>query len=246
MVLMPGVAASQVTRYLGGGGGPVTGPTPELIAALSATAGVGNWSRSMPTHVADDILIAVLEAGWSSPLTYSSGWTQVALERLGSGDNSGGTSHLVLWRRATSSSMPSLSVDTSNHAAGLVMSVRGCRTTGSPFRDVASDAQAASYIPFPSVTSEAATDLLIFAGTSGIDNNTTAGTAQAPSGGSGLSNAQKYAWVSTQGNDGGMAYIGTAEKAVPGATGAVTAGFTTSPGTQNNIGTALVLAAVDL
>lgn len=245
MVLTPGVAASQITRYLGGGGGPVTGPTPEVIATTTATVGVSDWTCAMPTHVADDILIAVIEAGYSSPLTDVSGWTTLAREAYdpGAGD---GTAHMVLWRRATSSSMPSLTVNTSNHAAGVVLSVRGCRNTGSPFRDVATAPATANHIPFPAVTTEESTDLLIFAGSYGIDSGSVPATVQAPSGGTGLSNMQTVTYASTTANDGGMAYVGSAEKLTPGNSGTPSATFGTVPGAQYLVSTTMVLAAVDL
>jgi hypothetical protein len=149
---------------------------PATVRAVGTTAGnLANLTLTYPTREDGDILLLFVETSSGQPVTTvtagSGGgtWTQVT-------SVSGTDSVLgIWWSRWTTGQASQLTVtDTGDHQMGVVISVSGCVTTGTPFQGLAT-ATAASTTSgvIPAVTTTLYNTEIIGAITSGRDANST-------------------------------------------------------------------------
>jgi hypothetical protein len=119
-------------------------PVPQAHAVVSClwqatgarAAGNGNVTVSWPAHQTDDIGLLFLEsANEPYTLTAANGFVEVANSPQGTGTagDVGATLLSVYWARATSGSMSGPQTgDPGNHSHGIIITFRGCETSGSP------------------------------------------------------------------------------------------------------------------
>lgn len=105
------------------------GTMPTLVAVGGAGQGSGNITPNLPTGTAqDDILVMFTETGPSEPVQPPSGWFDLGVP-IGNGISQLG----AFWKRAGSSESAPTVLDSGNHTTAVIVGVRGCITTGSPW-----------------------------------------------------------------------------------------------------------------
>lgn len=117
-----------------GGGGGGSAPTFVAAGAISEqTSGAGNAiTPVIPTHQADDILIAEIQILTpSANITTPSGWTNIMAKLT----NPGGMASQWFWKRAASGSEtnPAISEDVNTVKSARVYVYRGCVASGTPY-----------------------------------------------------------------------------------------------------------------
>ena len=111
------------------------GTMPTIASVGSAFSGTGVPTATLPgTHAADDILVLCIQTS-NQAHTTPSGYTQLGpANGVGDAAQAGATKLYVYWKRdGGSESAPTL-VDSGDHTYGVMFAVRGCPTTGDPFR----------------------------------------------------------------------------------------------------------------
>lgn len=136
----PRHGAKHGTLTLGSTGGPI----PTYVGAGTAASGVGALTPTIPTSVADDILILVVNNTHSSTsdatLTTAEGFTAIAAGAVNSGAYSGLRSHQTLfWKRATGSDNAPTVADNGEFNVARIYAYRDCVTTGDPWDVIGTD-----------------------------------------------------------------------------------------------------------
>lgn len=139
---------------------------PAYQAIGTVVTGTGDITVAWPTHAADDIaLLLVQTSNEAAVLGTPAGFVEIPDSPQGTGTaaTAGSTRLTVFWCRATSSSMTSPVVtDPGNHAFGVILTVRGCITTGDPWDVTAGDTGTASAtITIPGDTTTVAECLIV-------------------------------------------------------------------------------------
>lgn len=110
------------------------GAYPQFIAAGAISfdgADPGSISPAIPTHQADDIIIAAARQEFNDVISESTGWTQIA-----SLQNS--VSCAWFWKRASGSGTTPPTIEASRRFLyGLCYVFRGCVASGTPFENAA-------------------------------------------------------------------------------------------------------------
>jgi hypothetical protein len=195
---------------------------PTVVGVGASVNGTGDITPPYPggyTAVADDIAIDIVETESEIPAPPTN-WAQVTTINVASGTV---TRLTALWRRLTAAEAAPAITTTANHKIGRMIVVRGCRTAGNPYEAAPATTELVSdtTVSIPGTTTTVADCLMLYAFGTGQDVLSSAGaTAWADAS---LANVTERMddWTTT-GLGGGFA-MATGEKAVAGATGAMTA-----------------------
>lgn len=196
---------------------------PNIQDAGSVISGQGSVSISWPTHAADDIGILVIETGGEGTTLTPSGWTHVTGSPLTDVASTSGSKLHVLWKRATSSSEPSVSTgDSGDHQIANIFTVRGCVTTGNPWDVIASSTKttASTTVTFPTVTTTVADALVVLIG-SRPDDSSSNTAFSAVSNGNLTSLAESHESGTVSGHGGGFV-VASGVKSAAGSVGSTT------------------------
>lgn len=170
-------------------------------AMVTDLTGAASTTPTPPAHVADDILIAVVDNAVSGelPTTSTSGWAEILDWVSGTG---GSYPLKAFWKRATGAGTagPTITANNTDQFA-MVFVVRGCVTTGTPYERAKFSAVATWRTPPTSEVITQGTDRLIV-GIAGVTDDTQFSSGYPPSGWTG--NAQV---LSADGTDGGFHII---------------------------------------
>ena len=144
---------------------------PRFTAAAAAISGAGGTLLTgVPTHLADDVLVMIVETANQAVPSWPAGWTEFTNSPQGTGTAAaiGGVRISAAWHRcaAAGEAAPQLQLGTMNHGIARIFGIRGCITTGNPFNAVAGGVQATSTNAYtmPSVTTTAADCLIAYIG----------------------------------------------------------------------------------
>lgn len=203
-------------------------PTFQAVGSLGVFSGAA--TIAWPAHQADDIGLLILETCGGEPISLSTanGFAAVTNSPQATGTTTDGTQLTMFWCRATSSAMGSpVTTDSGDHNIGLIVTFRGCKTSGNPWDVTAGSvkATASTTTTFPSVTTTVADCRIVLAATRDTDSNAAAWSA--------LTNAnlasltEHYDAGSLSGNGGGI-HVGSGTKAAAGSTGTTTATVSSS------------------
>lgn len=112
-----------------------SGTLPTIVSVGSAFSSTAVPTATLPgTHTTNDILVLVIQTA-NEDFTTPSGYTQLGPKNgVGDAASAGSTKLCIYWKRdGGSESAPTLS-DSGDHTYGVMFAVRGCPTTGDPFR----------------------------------------------------------------------------------------------------------------
>jgi hypothetical protein len=174
------------------------------------------------THAANDILLLILQSSNESNITAPAGYQQAGPQNgIGTAALAGATKLSIFWKRDGGSESAPTIPDTGDHTYGVMIAVRGCATTGDPFR---LGGQAWKFTASTTGTSDRGTTVMdntlvmaIFA--HAIDSATAQGTS--PTNASLTSVTEQFDDSTTDGTGGGI-YVTTGVMAVHGAFGPFT------------------------
>jgi len=149
-------------------------------------------------------------------------WTEVvnSPQNTGTAGAAGGTRLSIFWKRAVSAAETSPTItDTGDHQVGVIITYRGCATTGVPINITAGGVltPAGTTITFPSVTTTVKGCLIVLAASSDTDANSTTEFSSFIN--AGLSNlTERIDYIGNTGRGGGFG-VADGGKVVAGATG---------------------------
>ena len=108
---------------------------PIFVAASAEFSSTGVPTAVLPTgHVANDILVLVLQSSNDSLITPPTGYTQIGPQNgIGTGAAAGANRQLVCWKRDNGAESAPTIPDTGDHTYGMMFAIRGCPTSGDPF-----------------------------------------------------------------------------------------------------------------
>lgn len=111
------------------------GTLPTINSVGSAFSSTAAPTATLPGTVAqDDILVLVLQSSQQSIAT-PAGYAQLGPQNgIGAAAAAGSTRLGIFWKRAGSSESAPTIADSGDHTYGVMFAVRGCPTTGDPFR----------------------------------------------------------------------------------------------------------------
>jgi len=111
------------------------GTLPTINSVGSAFSSTGAPTATLPgTVAADDILVLVLQSSQQA-LATPAGYAQLGPQNgIGPAAAAGSTRLGIFWKRAGSSESAPTIADSGDHTYGVMFAVRGCPTTGDPFR----------------------------------------------------------------------------------------------------------------
>jgi hypothetical protein len=166
------------------------------------------------------LLFVECQGGDTATLSTANGFVQVTNSPQSTGSAGTGSKLSVWWCRATSASMSSpIMTAASDHQFGIILTFRGCTTSGNPF-DITSGgvkASATTTTTTTGVTTTLANALIVEAITKDLDS--TAAFASAQTNAALASITERFDAGTVSGNGGGIA-VHTGTKAAVGATGA--------------------------
>lgn len=112
-----------------------SGTLPTINSVGSAFSGTGAPTATLPgTVAADDILVLVLQSSQQAIAT-PAGYAQLGPQNgIGPAAAAGSTRLGIFWKRAGSSESAPTIADSGDHTYGVMFAVRGCPTSGDPFR----------------------------------------------------------------------------------------------------------------
>lgn len=112
------------------------GTLPSIVSVGTEFSSTGVPTATLPgTHAANDILVLVIQTANDSDYAAPTGYTRLGPQNgIGTGAAAGSTKLAIFWKRdGGSESAPTLT-DSGDHTYGVMFAVRGCPTTGDPFR----------------------------------------------------------------------------------------------------------------
>ena len=194
--------------------------------------GTAATAVAWPAHAVDDIALLFVETagGQATTLGTANGFVEVTGSPQATGTGTAGTRLAVYWCRATSTSMasPTVVVTTGDHGYGLIITFRGCITTGNPWDGTpvgGVKAAASTSATVTGLTTTVANTLLVQALTKDLD--TAAAFASAQTNGN-LSSITERTDAGTNVGGGGGIAVWHGGKATAGATGNTTVTVTSS------------------
>lgn len=109
---------------------------PTVVSVGSAFSGTGVPTATFPgTHALNDILVLVLQQSNQANVTAPAGYKQIGAQNgIGAAAAAGSTKLSVFWKRDNGAESVPTIPDTGDHTYGVMFAVRGCPTTGDPFR----------------------------------------------------------------------------------------------------------------
>jgi hypothetical protein len=196
---------------------------PTIGYQANTTLGGTSWGDvvTWPTHQIGDVALLVVESAGGKAVTLSipSGFIAVANSPQATGIGTAGTQVSVFWCRAYKDAMPSVTIaDTGDHITYVILTVRGCVKSGSPFDVTAGSvkAVASTSATVSEVTTTVAGCLIVQALTSDLSSASAFASAQTNANLTGIT--ERVDAGTTQGTGGQIAII-TATKTAAGATG---------------------------
>ena len=228
-----------VSAFMSGGWcGPASAQAAATYQATGTVAsGTGALTVAWPSHQVDDVALLFVETANEAVAT-PSGFTAVANspQSTGTAATAGATRLSVFWARATSSSMPNVSVaDSGNHTVAVIVTFRGVASTGDPVEASAGSvkASATTTTTFPAVSTTTAGAVIVLAAAVDLDSASTAVWSAFTNGNlTGL--AERVDQTVTSGVGGGLG-IATGTFAGTGSTGTSSGTLTSSITTQMTI-----------
>jgi hypothetical protein len=195
---------------------------PTVVAVGSATTGATTAvTPAFPAGMAvDDVIIGIGESAGAE--TYPSAATNGFAHVTGSPvTQDSQTTLTVIWRRYDGSVTAHSWGDAGNHNMGRYIAIRGVKTSGNPWNQVATSVEsvADTSAAWPSVTTTAADCLVLLIIATGRDLATTANLG-AVTGGTGLTSITERMDDWTAAGTGGGFGLATASMVTAGATGA--------------------------
>lgn len=109
---------------------------PTVVSVGTEFHATGVPTATLPgTHAADDILVLCIQQSNESNYAAPTGYTKLGPQNgIGAAATAGSTKLAIFWKRdGGSESAPTLT-DSGDHTYGVMFAVRGCPTTGDPFR----------------------------------------------------------------------------------------------------------------
>lgn len=114
-----------------------TSSPPTFVAAGVSASGTGDVTPGLPTgHTTNDILLLFVQTnqqGASAPAGYARLGPAVG---IGTAAAAGGVRGYVFWKRDAGSESDPTVTDTGDHTLAQIIAIRGCPTSGDPFRSV--------------------------------------------------------------------------------------------------------------
>lgn len=200
------------------------GTLPSIVSVGTAFSSTGVPTATLPpTYTTDDILVLCIQQSNETNYAAPAGYTQLGPQNgIGAAATAGSTKLSLFWKRAASGaeSAPTLT-DSGDHTYGVMFAVRGCPTSGDPFRMIG---QAWKFIASTTGTGDAGTTragncLVVTIFAHAIDSASAQGSA--PTNASLTNVTGQFDGATTDGTGGGI-YIVSGEKALPGAVDATT------------------------
>ena len=204
----------------------------QWVANGSASALTIGWPTTSPTYTTDDICFLVTETSDSAAptLTTASGFQYIG------GVYTSGTNATRLdlwWCRATSASMPSVTIGTPvDHVIAMMFTVRGCTNVGEPWDTsigllTQTKTTASTTTSYPTTTTVKSNCETLYLATNGRDT-TLATWTNAQRTTTGDLNSYTFVYQNSPGNGGGILGVFPPVQASPGSTGTITATMNTS------------------
>lgn len=112
------------------------GTLPTVVSVGTEFSSTAVPTATLPgTHAADDILVLCIQQSNESNYAAPAGYTQIGPQNgIGAAATAGSVKLGIFWKRdGGSESAPTLT-DSGDHTYGVMFAVRGCPTTGDPFR----------------------------------------------------------------------------------------------------------------
>jgi hypothetical protein len=194
---------------------------PTFVAAGTSATGVGAVTPGLPAGWAqDDIFLLVVQAEGAGSFSTPSGYTTIdSVNGITSGV--GSTAMALYYKRATASESAPTVNDTGDHTFAVILAFRGCVASGSPVATFATGIGFSSTsVSFSAITTTSGENLIVLAGTHGID--TTGGQASGYTNAALSSLAELFDDSTTDGTGGGI-FIAAGGKTAAGSTGSTSA-----------------------
>lgn len=115
---------------------PATIGAPTVVSVGAAFGSTGVPTATFPsTHALNDILVLCLQQSNQANVAAPTGYKQIGPQNgIGDAAAAGSTKLSVFWKRDNGSETVPTIPDTGDHTYGFMFTVRGCPTTGDPFR----------------------------------------------------------------------------------------------------------------
>src|SRR5690349_1840444 len=110
--------------------------TPSIISVGSSFSATNAPTATLPgTHTTDDILVLILQSENQADHAPPTGYARIGPQNgIGTAGAAGSTKLHVFWKRDGGSEAAPTILDTGDHTMGIMLAVRGCTTSGDPFR----------------------------------------------------------------------------------------------------------------
>lgn len=203
------------------------GTLPSVISVGTSFTSTGVPTATLPgTHATNDILILCIQQSNESNYATPAGYTQLGPQNgIGTAVTAGSTKLCIFWKRDGGSEVAPTLTDSGDHTFGVMFAVRGCLTSGDPFRMLG---QAWKFTTSTTGTADAGTtrtanSLIINIFAHGVDLATANATSSTNAS---LANVtEQFDGGTVDGTGGGIVII-SGEMATPGAVSATTLTWT--------------------
>jgi len=193
-----------------------SGTLPTINSVGSAFSSTAAPTATLPSVVAEnDILVLVLQSSQQAIAT-PAGYAQLGPQNgIGAAAAAGSTRLGIFWKRAGSSESAPTIADSGDHTYGVMFTVRGCPTTGDPFRMLgqAWKFTATTTGTADSGTARTANSLVVSIFAHGVDSASAQGSS--PTNASLSAVTEVFDGATTDGTGGGI-YVMSGAIAVPG------------------------------
>lgn len=117
----------------------VTSTAPTVVAAGTSATGTGAVVPGLPaSHIANDILLLFVQSD-NQTAAAPAGYAQLGPEvGIGTAAAAAATRLSVFWKRDSGAESDPTVADTGDHTLAVILGIRGCPTSGDPFRNVGS------------------------------------------------------------------------------------------------------------
>ena len=201
---------------------------PNFQASGTAVDGTGNVTVSWPTHQANDVALLFVESTGDSTVAAPSGFTEILnspqiVSTPSFFTTNNYTQLSVFWARATSTSMPAVTiVDSGNHNFAQILTYRNVATTGNPWDVTAGNTKStrSTSVSVPAVTTTTNDILVVQAVSRDTDSDSAAFSNQTNAL---LTTISERTDTGTTSGDGGGFTVWDGGKATAGASGTTTA-----------------------
>lgn len=112
-----------------------TPTAPTVVSVGTEFHSTGVPTATLPgTHAANDILVLILQSSNDSQVAAPAGYTQFGPQNgIGAAATAGSTKLSIFWKRDNGSESAPTIPDTGDHTYGVMLAIRGCPSSGSPF-----------------------------------------------------------------------------------------------------------------